>query len=948
MRILISGVTSELGRAFARAAVAAGHDVAGIGARDHDDLDPSVSLTIGEPADAVALVPDRDVVVHLVPVERDAPESGGIPVLRKLAAAAARAGARFVVPLAHGPDVADADRVVRDSGAEHVVVRTAPLGGRMLDWHACRTYATLLSAPRDTSWRLLHADDLVRFLLFAVAGDRTGGVSLVAPGVITAAQARGPLRAVVPARSLRGIPCWPEMSTSDRKNSAREWGFECGWTTEEVLDDLARGARGRRLGRDGSEEVPGRLPLPYERAPRGRPPADGTILNSVSLPSIAAELDDRVDPRFAVFDANRTVETFPEPLTPLSIDVHSAGLRAADRVIGRVMGLSGPLAREWEVRAHAVFGHRVYAGVSAAVAVAPVLPAWSEKAVVAKAFGDDGPGETDLRHEDRPGLPTGPRRLAATAGARYRFLGVLRRYRASVRQFTVTAAGEHVDDEFLAGLGDAALDARARLLRDRVSQGWVLCGLGELVERAFGKPLGLRARGDVAVLGRGADAAGEPVFAEAGALAETLRADPDALAVAESGDLVGLRERFPEFAHALAEAVERTGHRGPGETELSNRTFADRPELLLAVVVGMSRETEEPAPADGSSGDSSGAPSAGDSSGTWSFGDSPDARSFAGFADAPVEASAPDSAGARPSDGQTGDWFAGQAGEPDDQRADDSSGQSTDDASGRRDREPGEKWAEEPLDDRTADAPATEVSTVDESTVDKPVKVRRGIAGKLAAAGRRNHALALDATMRYTDQLRRLVWEWGRRQVAANRLIHADDVFHLTLDELLVPPTDALARIERRRADLERLRGVRLPVTVNGSWHPVAEAAPPEDGERLTGVGAAKGVVEGRVRVVSGPRETTVEEGEILVVRVAGAWHTALVASAAGVVTDFGDVLTGAAVVAREVGVPCVVGTGDASARLATGTTVRVDGDAGTVEVLAPSPIPHDSLFAHH
>lgn len=833
MRILISGVTTDLGRAFARIALAAGHDVAGVGAEPHRDLEPAVSLTEGDAAAAAALVPECDVVVHLLPVEREVPESGGIPALRLLATAAAREGVRFVVPLAHGPDVADADRVVRDSGAEHVVVRTAPLGGRLLDWQACRTFATLLSAPKDTQWRLLHTDDLVRFLLLAAAGDRTGVVSLAAPGVVTAAQARGPLRGVTPTPSVRGIPCWPEMSTSDKKNSAREWGFECGWTTAEVVDDLARGARGRRLGRDGAVDLPGRLPIPVERPPRGRPPEDGTPLVSVSLPSMAGEFDDRVDPRFPVFDANRTAELFPGPLTPLSIDVHSAGLRAADRAIGRVTGLRGPLGAEWEVRAHAVFGHRVYAGVTSAVAVAPVLPGWNEKALVARAFGDD-PVEVDPHRADRPGLPAGLRRLAAKIAARCRFLGVLLRYRAAVRQFAGTSASEHVADEVLAGLGDAALDARARLLRDRLGEGWVLCGLGALVERATAKPLGTRARGDVAVLGRGADVAGEAAFVEVGALAALLREDEELREVAEQGDPVAVRERSPEFAAALEESVARIAHRGPGETELSNRTFADRGDLLLAAAVG------------------------------------------------------------------------------------------------------------------TAGRPVPEPSTEDsaESVEDKPTRIRRGLTGKLAAAGRRNHDLARDATMRYTDELRRLVREWGRRQARANRLAHPDDVFHLTLDELLVPPADARARIHRRQAEFERVRAVRMPVTVNGSWRPESVAEPLAEGERLAGVAAAAGVVEGRVRVVSDLAETDLEQGEILVTRVANLGHTAQLGFAAAVVTDLGDAMSGAAVVAREIGVPCVTNTREASVRLATGATVRVDGDAGTVEVLTPAPQPHDSLTA--
>jgi rifampicin phosphotransferase len=863
MRILVNGVTSDVGRAFARAALAAGHEVSGVGAEDHIDLEPAVSLTIGDSSDAVALVPDCDVVVHLVPVEREVPDSGGIPALRMLATAAARAGVRFVVPLAHGPDVADADRVVRDSGAEHVVVRTAPLGGRLLDWQACRTYATLLTAPRDTQWRLLHTDDLVRFLLHVIAGERTGVVSLAAPGVITPAEARGPLRGVTPTPSVRGIPCWPEMSTLDRKNSAREWGFECGWTSEEVLDDLARGARGRALGRDGAVALAARLPIPCERPPRGRPPADETILNSVALPSIATEFDDRVDPRFPVFDANRTAETFPEPLTPLSIDVHTAGLRAADRVIGQVMGLSGPLALEWEVRAHAVFGHRIYAGVSAAVAVAPVLPGWNEKTVVERAFDGEGSGEIDLHPEGSPALPTGPRRLAAKLAATYRFLGVVRRYRSAARQFSVTAAGEHFDDELIAGLSDAALDARARLLRDRLSQGWVLCGLGALVERTCAKPLGLRARGAVEVLGRGANVAGEAAFVEVVALAERLRDNRDLREAAEKGDLDELRDRFPEFAIVFDEAVTRIGHRGPGETELSNRTYAERPELLLAAAVGTARE--------------------------------------------PIQ---DEQAKPRPA--------------------------------------PEPATAEEPTEDSTEKPTEESAEESAEQSTDEPAedkKIRRGLTGMLAAAGRRNHDVARDATMRYTDELRRLVREWGRRQVSAAHLVRVEDVYYLTLDELLVPPADARALIERRRDELARLREVRLPAMVNGSWHPAAEPEPLAEGERLFGVAAAKGVVEGKVRVVPAVPEAGVEPGEILVTRVADLGHNALLGTAAAVVTDFGDVLSGVAVVAREAGIPCVVGAREASFRLATGATVRVDGDAGTVELLTPAPLP--TFFAH-
>ncbi|MFL6120543.1 MAG: hypothetical protein ACJ73U_13160, partial [Actinophytocola sp.] len=160
MRVLICGVTHDVGRVFARAALGAGHEVIGVGANAQRDLPADVAFTAGDAATAESLVAGTDAVVHLWPVERDAPESGGIPALRRMAMAAARHGIRFIAPIAHGPDASDADRVVRDTGTRHVVIRTAPLGGRLLDWQACRTAATLLSAPRDTQWRLLHTDDL--------------------------------------------------------------------------------------------------------------------------------------------------------------------------------------------------------------------------------------------------------------------------------------------------------------------------------------------------------------------------------------------------------------------------------------------------------------------------------------------------------------------------------------------------------------------------------------------------------------------------------------------------------------------------------------------------------------------------------------------------------------------------------------------------------------------
>jgi pyruvate,water dikinase len=76
-------------------------------------------------------------------------------------------------------------------------------------------------------------------------------------------------------------------------------------------------------------------------------------------------------------------------------------------------------------------------------------------------------------------------------------------------------------------------------------------------------------------------------------------------------------------------------------------------------------------------------------------------------------------------------------------------------------------------------------------------------------------------------------------------------------------------------------------------------------------------------------------DGEILVTTVTNIGWTPIFPRAGAVVTDVGAPLSHAAIVARELGIPAVVGCGNATTRLRSGDRVRVDGGAGTVEVLA-------------
>lgn len=103
----------------------------------------------------------------------------------------------------------------------------------------------------------------------------------------------------------------------------------------------------------------------------------------------------------------------------------------------------------------------------------------------------------------------------------------------------------------------------------------------------------------------------------------------------------------------------------------------------------------------------------------------------------------------------------------------------------------------------------------------------------------------------------------------------------------------------------------------------------------LYGLAASKGVYEGPARRVSGPSEFgLIAKGDVLVTESTSEAFNILLPLLGGIVTDNGGLLSHAAIVSREYGIPGVVGTREATGRIANGVLVRVDGDAGEVTVL--------------
>jgi pyruvate,water dikinase len=107
-------------------------------------------------------------------------------------------------------------------------------------------------------------------------------------------------------------------------------------------------------------------------------------------------------------------------------------------------------------------------------------------------------------------------------------------------------------------------------------------------------------------------------------------------------------------------------------------------------------------------------------------------------------------------------------------------------------------------------------------------------------------------------------------------------------------------------------------------------------GKVLKGSAGSPGIAEGKARVIrSADKVDQIQPGEILVCPVtAPAWGP-IFSKVKGLVTDTGGVMAHAAIIAREYGIPAVVGTGSGTSTIKTGDLIRIDGSEGIVEILS-------------
>ena len=176
--------------------------------------------------------------------------------------------------------------------------------------------------------------------------------------------------------------------------------------------------------------------------------------------------------------------------------------------------------------------------------------------------------------------------------------------------------------------------------------------------------------------------------------------------------------------------------------------------------------------------------------------------------------------------------------------------------------------------------------------------------------------------------LHRALREMGQRLVAAGALDAPEDIFHLRRAELEAwPPAAGLREIAARRKRAREALG-EGPLVDARLFRPAGL----ERGAVARGTPGSPGLARGPVRVVRTPAEFgKLKAGEVLVAPFTNPAWTPLFQRAAAVVVDCGSAASHAAIVAREYGIPAVMGTGDGTERLTDGQRVKVDGDRGVV-----------------
>lgn len=179
----------------------------------------------------------------------------------------------------------------------------------------------------------------------------------------------------------------------------------------------------------------------------------------------------------------------------------------------------------------------------------------------------------------------------------------------------------------------------------------------------------------------------------------------------------------------------------------------------------------------------------------------------------------------------------------------------------------------------------------------------------------------------------------AERLVQSNIIHEKEDIYYLTFEELReVVRTDKLDYqiINKRKDEYKLYEKLTPPRVITSDGEIIAGEYKRENlpAEAIVGLPVSSGVIEGRARVILNMEDDDLEDGDILVTSFTDPSWTTLFVSIKGLVTEVGGLMTHGAVIAREYGLPAVVGIENATKLIKDGQRIRVHGTEGYVEIL--------------
>ncbi|SBS79145.1 conserved hypothetical protein [uncultured Mycobacterium sp.] len=728
---------------------------------------------------------------------------------------------------------AQAEALIAESGVPAVRVRPTVVVGRDAHNAPANVYRQLVipGLGGTACIQMVHQDDVGRFFAHACDSTATGPVNLAADDVLTwvevARLARRPalptppsilvpaVRAMSKVASVaRSAPelvdmflHWPLADTTRLK---QDFGFRLAHSSAESIADQGRHATSHIVL--GMKEI--RRPTKLDDArPREAAQADdaGNYVEVLSGPGCGEFDTPRADPDYPEWTCANLAEAFPGPMTPLSLAlIRDALFTGADQV-ARLLPLDEKIRDNIRRRQLAIFGHRFYQNVSVLREMASATTGQTPEDFDHHINGAPYPdGYVRPRLAVRDVL--GYLEFAWTAGPRLAGIG---KEVADVERH----AGEiAMTADELGALCDERLRARIEMLWGDCIAGWkvgLLCTFlvsapAAMLERRYGEA------GVTQPQGHAAGLASTRLLHGVKELSKQAKGRPAAQLLNSKMDARGwsdLQALDPEYARQVQALLDLAGHRGPGETELSNAVYSDAPWLLLRAVAGAIN------------------------------------------------------------------------------------------VSSRR-----------PIGSPPTDRVGRLLSKAGRSMIEQRERCR-------------------DAVMRLTHQLRMALREWGARRTARGSLTNGEDIFYLSYEELFSEGADLGTTVARRRAERARLARLELPLRFAQPMRCSEPVVSSGSARSVSGVPAVSGVAVGRVRILRSP-DDELQPGEVLVARVTDTGWTPFFATAAAVVTDIGGAMSHASIVAREFGIPAVVGTQNGSQVLADGQLVEVNGGTGVVTVI--------------